>query len=268
MRKLLVVSLLLPAAIVAVASAKDAKEAEPPAAPDDVVDISKAKAKMKAASDGKGHYMVWAPFHGSDATSDMVFWGDGKDFWRIRYMGYGAEGDKKFDLTFWEPRVKERWMAEFAFKDGKYSVTCDDRHTDLTLLSAADATKLIDGATFHKPRWKHQAYSLARDTKGTYFFVDQLREPPDSRVFRVFSGQRGNMKELKMKNIVSDSEGDIFYTKKGELRLVLDKSEQTWAKGKKSTKLTVLPVEDNIQLTYSELGQYTGQSLGTPCDDI
>jgi len=230
--------------------------------------VSKAKPKMKAATDGKGHYMVWAPFYGADDFDDMVFWGDGKDFWTQRQIGYGAEGDIKFDLSFWEPRVKERWMASFDYKDKKYSVTCDDRKTELTLMSAADTQKLIEGAKFHKARWKTQAYSLARDTKGNYFYVDRQREPADSKVFRVFSGERGNMKELKMKNIVSDSEGDIFYTKKGELRLVLDRSEQTWAKGKKQTKLTVLPVEDNVVLIYNDLGVYTGQSLGTPCDDI
>ena len=117
-------------------------------------------------------------------------------------------------------------------------------------------------------RWKTQGYALARDDKGTYYYVDRMREPEGNKNFRVFIGQRGAMKPAKMKNIVSDSEGDIFYTKKGELRLVLDKSEQTWAKGKKQTKLTVLPVEDNVVLIYSELGVYTGQSLGTPCDDI
>jgi hypothetical protein len=249
------------------AAAKDEGAAAAPAA-DDLVDIAKAKPKMKAASDGKGHYMVWAPFTGENRIDDMVFWGDGKDFWNQRQIGYGAEGDIKFDLSFWEPRVKERWKASFALQDKKYSVTCDDRKTELTLMSAADTQKLIEGAKFHKPRWKHRAYALSRDTKGNYYYVDQQREPEDSKIFRVFSGVRGNMKELKMKNIVSDSEGDIFYTKQGELRLVLDKSEQSWAKGKKSTKLTVLVVEDNVPLIYNDLGVYTGQSLGTPCDDI
>src|SRR5262245_61623707 len=243
MRKLFIGSLLLCTALPAAkdAKAKDAKEEAAPAAPaaDDLVDISAAKAKMKAATDGKGHYMIWAPFYGDSRFDGMVFWGDGKDMWNQRQIGFGAEGDIKFDLSFWEPRVKERWKASFDFQDKKYSVTCDDRKTELTLVSAADTQKLIEGAKFHKPRWKHRAYSLARDTKGTYYYVDRQREPEESKIFRIYSDERENMKELKMKNIVSDSEGDIFYTKKGELRLVLDKSEQTWAKGKQNTKLTV-----------------------------
>src|SRR5262249_10700606 len=129
MRKLFFGSLLLLTALPAGArdaTAKDAKDAKkveappPPPAADDLVDISAAKAKMKAVSDGKGHYMVWAPFFGDNRIDDMVFWGDGKDMWNQRQFGFGAEGDTKFDLSFWEPRVKERYKASFDFQDKKY----------------------------------------------------------------------------------------------------------------------------------------------------
>jgi hypothetical protein len=71
---------------------------------------------------------------------------------------------------------------------------------------------------------------------------------------------------LKMTNVVSDSEGDIFATRTGELRLVLDKNESYWVKGKARTALKLLPLEDNVRLIYSELGVYAGEPLGTPCD--
>jgi hypothetical protein len=74
------------------------------------------------------------------------------------------------------------------------------------------------------------------------------------------------MKPLKMTNVVSDSEGDVFATRSGELRLVLDKKESAWVQKGKRQPLRSLPVEDNVQLIYSELGAYTGQPLGTPCD--
>jgi hypothetical protein len=84
--------------------------------------------------------------------------------------------------------------------------------------------------------------------------------------FRLYSGPRGSMKPLKMVNVVSDSEGDIFSTKSGELRLVLDKKESAWVQKGKRQPLKSLPVEDNVALIYADLGVYTGQPLGTPCD--
>ncbi len=84
--------------------------------------------------------------------------------------------------------------------------------------------------------------------------------------FRLYSGPRGSMKPLKMVNVVSDSEGDIFSTKSGELRLVLDKKESAWVQKGKRQQLKSLPVEDNVALIYSDLGVYVGQPLGTPCD--
>jgi hypothetical protein len=44
--------------------------------------------------------------------------------------------------------------------------------------------------------------------------------------------------------------------------------EAAWIKGKKRTKLIPVPVEDNHVLIYTDLGVYTGQRLGTHCDDL
>src|SRR5262249_41586731 len=122
--------------------------------------------------------------------------------------------------------------------------------------------------TFYKSRWNHYAYALARDTTGKYYFVDNLREPENSKVFRLFAGAKGNLKLQKMTNVVSDSEGDIFSTKTGSLRLVMEKKEPTWIAKEKKTKLTWIPVEDNHIMIYTDLGVYTGMPLGTPCDDL
>jgi hypothetical protein len=52
------------------------------------------------------------------------------------------------------------------------------------------------------------------------------------------------------------------------LRLVLDRKESTWVKGKSRLSLASLPIEDNAVLIYRDLGAYLGQRLGTPCDDL
>jgi hypothetical protein len=231
-----------------------------------VVDVVAVKDKLRILTDGKKHYLALIPFDDSGWTH--VYYGDGKTFHALRIIGSGASGKESFDLTFWEPRVKARYQASVEFRGGKYGVQCDTRKTELTAVPEPESTAMIAGATFHKPLWRFRAFALARDDRGNYYYVDRQREPEDSLNFRLFSGPRGSLKPLKMVNVVSDSEGQIFSTKAGDLRLVLDRKEAAWVKGKARTKLTPLPIEDNAALIYTDLGAYTGQRLGTPCDDL
>jgi hypothetical protein len=231
----------------------------------ELMDITEQKPKLKVLQDGKKHYLVLAPFGGS---FNSIWFGDGKSFWLQRVTGGGSSGTESFDHVFWEPRVSERWKASVSFKDKKYEVRCEDRQTELTELPDDEAKAMLDSAKFFQVRWKRRAYALARDDRGTYYYVDKIREPESNKNFRLFVGPRGNLKVQKMVNVVSDSAGDIFATKNGELRLVLDKAESKWFVGKQERKLISLPIEDNAALIYSELGVYTGEPLGTPCDEL
>ncbi|HTA20637.1 MAG TPA: hypothetical protein VK989_15195 [Polyangia bacterium] len=235
-----------------------------PAVP--VVDVAAVKDKLEVLTDGKKHYVALVPF--DDGGWKHVYYGDGAQFYALRVIGSGAEGHESFDFTFWEPRVKARYQAELTFKAGKYEVQCDARQTTLAPLPRAEAASLIAAATFHEPLWRFRAFALARDDRGTYYYVDRQREPEDSLNFRLYAGPRGGVKPLKMVNVVSDSEGQIFSTKTGDLRLVLDRREAAWVKGKARTTLVPLPIEDNAPLIYGDLGAYAGQRLGTPCDDL
>lgn len=245
---------------------------EAPPAPADISDI---KDKLTVWTDGKKHYLALAMTTDSDKP---VFWSaDGKDFYQMRIVGGGSEGDdahlKKLDRVFWEPRVDAPYKASYAYeKDDqgatKFEVQCDERHVKLTALPAAEAKALVGGAKFYKPRWNHYAYSLARDNTGRYYYVDNVREPEHAKNFRLWAGMKGAMKPQKMTNVVSDSEGDIFSTKSGSLRLILDKHETTWMQGQKKTKLVFLEPSDNHIMIYTDLGVYTGDPLGTPCDDL
>ncbi len=90
-----------------------------------------------------------------------------------------------------------------------------------------------------------------------------------SRDFRIWRGLHGKMKRLKMKNVALDSEGSVFSTARGDLRLVLSEpGVATWAAGHRHTRLKVLPIRRNLSVIFSELGVYFGQQLGTPCDDL
>ncbi|MCU1283005.1 MAG: hypothetical protein JWM53_6551 [bacterium] len=262
--------LLLWAGCSAAGAATPAKEAAAPA------DVSEIKDKLTVWTDGKKHYLALLMTTDSDKP---VFWSaDGKDFFTLRIFGGGSEGDdahlKKLDRVFWEPRVDAPYKASFDYKkeDEKAApemgVLCNERKTKLKQLPAAEAKAVIDGAKFYKSRWNHYAYSLARDNTGKYYYVDNVREPEHSKNFRLWAGNKGAMKLQKMTNVVSDSEGDIFSTKTGSLRLILDKHETTWVANEKKTKLVFLDPADNHIMIYTDLGVYTGEPLGTPCDDL
>jgi hypothetical protein len=225
-----------------------------------VVDIKPVRDKLRVLRDG-GRYLVLLPF---DALSGHMYFGDGKHLYQQRVFGGGSEGDKRMDASFWSPRTRRG--ASLELRDKVWSVQCDDRKQVLTEVPQAEANKLLDAATFHAPLWQHQAHSLARDDRGTYYYVDKLRDATGNAGFRVFVGPKGNLKKMKMINVVADSEGEIFTTKKGELRLVASRAETIWIRGKKRTPLVTVPIEQNAYMIYEELGVYEGQMLGTPCD--
>jgi hypothetical protein len=227
-------------------------------------DVSAVKDKLKILTDGKRHYVAVVPF----GPSEHLYYGDGSAFFAQRVFGSSSSGAESFDFTFWEPRVKARYQASFGFRDGKFQVQCEERKTELTPLPDEEARAMLAKARFFAPRWRHRAHALARDELGTYFYVDRQREPEDSKSFRIFSGPKGSARQLKMVNVVSDSEGEVFATRSGALRLVLARNEVTWVKGKRRIPLIPLPVEDNHVLIYTDLGVYAGQRLGTPCDDL
>jgi hypothetical protein len=260
-------AMLLPAPVLAAGKKPAAgTEAAGPKQPDaNAVDISEVKKDLLVLSDGKKHYIAIIPFGDFYAH---FYYGDGQHFFAQRVSGGGANGKEAWDRIFWEPRVKAPWQGGVGFAKGKYTVQCGDRATELQPLAADEQTKLLDAAAFFGPLWLHQAYSLSRDNKGNYYFVDRLREPENNKNFRLYAGPRGNLKLLKMTNVVSDSQGDIFTTKKGELRLVLDRKKPSWFQGKAETELINLPLDDNRVMIYTDLGVYAGQRLGTPCDDL
>ena len=226
--------------------------------------------KLSVLSDGKKHFLVVD----DQLSSERLLYGDGKSFWQQRVTGGGGQRESaegawtQRSMVFWEPRVAQRYEASFDLKDGRYAITCGKRETEFKPLPEAESQKLLKAGTLLSPHWPYRAHLLARDDTGRYYYVDRRREPEDSKSFRVFSGPKGDLKPLKMTNVVSDSEGEIFSTRTGTLRLVLNKNELRWVAGASNKKLLLVPVEDNHVMIYSDLGVYTGQRLGTPCDDL
>jgi hypothetical protein len=136
-------------------------------------------------------------------------------------------------------------------------------------MPAADAAKMVLAGKFDVTPQKYAPHALLRDTEGQYFYVDKGMDADHEKEFRLFVGPKGSLKLQKMKNIVADSEGEIFSTSNGELRMVVDRTAASFwiVKGKKK-ELKSVPLDDNLAVIYNDLGVYSGTRLGTPCDDL
>lgn len=237
------------------------------------------KMLMEATSvctDGKGHYVVVAPREGE--THPVMYYGDGKSFVQVASAGKYAS-----PTSFLEPRffnkdanpnfrgIDYRVMSNVDLdkKENSCALRCGEKKIPLTLVDGGEAAELLRKATYQPNPQKYAPHALLRDTKGNYYFVDRGFHEADQKSYRVFIGQRGALKQQKMTNVVSDSKGEIFSTKKGELRLVLDEEKSSmWIENtKKAFELRAVPVGENLPLIYNDLGVYEGVRLGTPCDD-
>ena len=231
---------------------------------DDSQDISKIKQDLVVLTDDDGDFYAMS---GKWSDDNAVFFGDGKNMYALRVFGGGADGTTgAIDFSFWSPRAGGNASVQ---RDGHgdFKLWCGEESFALKKATDAVAKKLLDTAAFKKPLWKRQAQALARDDSGNYYYVDRMRDDYGGKAHRIFAGPKGGLKELPMTNVVSDSVGEIYATKRGELRFVTSNSSATWIKGAAKTALTIIPIEDNIKLIYSDLGVYDG-SLGTPCDDM
>lgn len=257
------VVLFAPIALLGAADARPRKKK----VKDEPEDITAVKKDLVVLTDEDNDVYVLENKWGSE---HYAFFGDGKVMYRLRVYGGGADGSTgQFDYNFWSPRTNGGSIGRNA--KGEYNLQCgngrDIEIYPLTKMPDADAKKVLDSASYRRPLWKRQAQALARDDSGNYYYVDRMRDEHGGKGHRIFAGPKGGLKELPMTNVVSDSVGEIYATKKGELRFVTDPNKATWIKAGVKTELTIIPIEANISLIYSDLGVYDG-SLGTPCDDI
>ncbi|HTR54498.1 MAG TPA: hypothetical protein VMJ10_27595 [Kofleriaceae bacterium] len=236
------------------------------------IDAKAVVDKLEVFRDELGNlYVLPRPdaFSFEDAQQ-WVFYGDSKALYQQRIIGASGEQGKQYEFDLWAPRAKGMNVARIEYADNKYQLRC--RHTKegvrvLTALNADEARTALAHATFWPPLWQRQAHLLARDDEGVYYYVDQLRDEIGGNGFRVFVGVKGAMKELAMTNVVSDSGGEIFATRTGQLKIVHgEDGKGYWIKSGKKTELTVLEAVDNRYLIYRDLGIYG--PLGAVCDDL
>ena len=242
------------------------------------VDTDPFRDQLTLLTDDKGNYIAVISFEYSKTTKNLAerfFYGDDTHLFEQLSQGRGSSASEKtLSAGFWAPRAHKSRSGALRLRDGQYTVHCGDRSTIFRPLKAAARESMLAKSQFFERKWQRSAYLLARDDEGIYYFVDRARTPSDNFDFHLYTGHRGNMKRIPLVNIVSDTEGDIFASKRGRLRLVhsagRDKREKSllWIKGRTRKPLTNVPVVMNAQLIYRDLGVYDSKRLGNPCDDL
>jgi hypothetical protein len=238
------------------------------------IDVKPVISKLSVFKDADGaYYVVPSPGMWDDLNDaeNYLFFGDGKQMYQQRVIGFGAQpgsNGQELEWNMWSPRVKDARTAEMTSTPGVLELHCEEKGPrKLTPLHADEAKLFFSHAAFFTVFWQRQAQLLARDDDGVYYYVDRLRDEFGGKDFRVFSGMKGELKQLPMTNVVQDSGGEIYATKNGQLKIVANASPPGyWVKDGKKTELTMLDPADNRYLIYRELGIY-GQ-LGVPCEDL
>jgi hypothetical protein len=233
------------------------------------VDVKAMKSQGVVLQDAQGG--VYVVFRGDDAK---VFYGpNSKAVYEQRIVGSSSDGEGRWEFNTWAPRVPNgAHLGSLEHKkDGSFHKSCGDKDdTGLTELSGEKAHAVLDKTPFLSMGIVRVPHLLARDDSGVYYYVDRIAKVYGGKGYRVFVGRKGAMKPMPLVDVASDSAGDVFSTKSGDLRLVRNsednKEKMTWVKGGKRTELVFLDTDVNSVVIFKDLGLYG--FLGTLCDDV
>ena len=249
--------------VAAVLASAGVAAADPKPAP---VEIKPFRDKLIVLVDASGGTYVVKP--GEDPK---LFFGTGKQLYEQSITGRSANGDG-WGIDVFAPRVAgfQPGTVQRSADDGSYAKFCGgENKTGLTLVTGDKAKAVLDKDQFLTTAVLRLPHAFFRDDKGTYYYIDMLRQQYGGKGYRVFVGKKGAMKQLPLADVAADSAGEVFSTKSGDLRLVFSGSQPksgVWIKGEKKTELIVLDTDGDSPVIFKELGVYG--FLGTICDDI
>ena len=232
------------------------------------VDVKAIRDKLLVLTDANNAVYLISP----DPTSSeaMVFFSsDSKTAYRQRIVSKTSNaGEHSWTFGLWAPRYSGVQPASVIRRaDGTYERFCGNEHEIPLKEMPADKSKpLLAKLAFLEGAVARVPHLLARDDSGVYYYVDELAK---GKGFRVFVGKKGSMKEVPLTDTASDTGGEVYSTKSGDVRIVRKeadtKSSVYWIKGEKKLELVDLDVDANSPLIYGQLGIYG--FLGTTCEE-
>lgn len=234
------------------------------------IDVTDFRAKLRVFQDAQGGtYVVLG--EESSAKTTRVWYGPSKALYE-QLRPLRSRNGAAWSISTFAPRIANFEPATIAGKaDGTFERMCGgDDHAPLVELTGDKAEAVLDAAKFFTTATLRQAHMLARDDRGVYYYVDHLRDVYGGKGFRVLVGRKGALKQLPLVDVASDSEGEVFSTRTGNLRLVHSDSadapsKAVWIKGKTRTELVPVDIIASSRMIYRDLGVY--KSLGTFCDN-
>ncbi|MDQ3334079.1 MAG: hypothetical protein M4D80_02880 [Myxococcota bacterium] len=240
------------------------------------VDIKDMKEKLLVFKDAEGG--IYVVFN-EKQMDKRVFYGTVRDkvlYDQILEGGGGTDGNAWY-VSVSAPRTTYPFMGSVGRrKDDTFFRSCGGgskaTDADLTQITGDKAKEILEKYKFLTTPIIRKPYLLARDDRGVYYYVDVLRNIYGGSGHRVFVGKKGALKQMALTDVTSDSAGDVFSTKTGDLRLVHTvvegkaKPTAQWIRGEKRSDLIYLDLYMNQPLIYRDLGLY--KIPGTICGNI
>jgi hypothetical protein len=238
------------------------------------VDIKPYKNKLVVLKDADGGVYAVTNEKGEDPH---IFYGaNAKVLYEQLPEGSSSRnGDVAWSVAVMAPRTPYPFIGQIERKeDGSYRRACGEVYAELTELTGDKAKEILGKAQFLTTTLIRRPYLLARDDRGVYYYVDELRQMYGGAGHRVFVGKKGALKQMALTDVTSDSAGEVFSTKSGDLRLVHSfddkenrgKPSAQWIRGEKKTDLINLDPYMNQPLIWRDFGIY--KIPGSICGNI
>ena len=234
------------------------------------VEIKGFKDKLLVLKDSAGGTYVVLPR--TEGLEYRAWYGTGKVLYEQVTRGSARDGDA-WSISVWAPRLAQLRPGSIDRKaDGTFFKSCDGQDDFVLAEQTGDKAKaVLDKYTFVSPGLVRRPHLFARDDSGIYYYVDKLSQLHGGKGYRVFVGRKGGMKQLALTDVASDSAGQVFSTKTGDLRLIKsiddeDKRTTAWVKGSRKTELISLDLDVNSPIIFNDLGVY--KFTGTICDNL
>ncbi len=233
------------------------------------VDIKPFRDQLVVLADARGYVYVIKPRVKVNRKylAQRVFYGlPGKTLYEQVNTGY-SRNDKAYSYQTWAPRLRGIQPAYLMFdKQGTFHRKCADDDVVLTQLTGDKAKAVLDKSELRTPFLTRRPHLLARDDSGVYYYVDRLAPEYGGRGYRVFVGRKGALRQRPLVDVATDTAGQVFSTRSGDLRLASTSHDAVWIRGNKRTQLVYLDTITNSRVIFNDLGIY--HFLGTVCDTI